>query len=60
MEIEGFVSGQHASNRLADDRLVIDEQDHAATRSGRGERDGGAKWGLRDVHGVDSLSTDSG
>ena len=59
MEIEGVLSGQHASDRLADDRLVIDEQDHAATRSGRGERDGGAK-GLRDVHGVDSLSTDSG
>jgi hypothetical protein len=60
MEIEGVLSGQHSPDRLADDRLVIDEQDHAATRRGRGERDGGAKWGLRDVHGVDSLSTDSG
>jgi len=60
MEIDRVLSGQHPSDRLADDRLVIDEEDHATPRLGRGERDRGAKWGLKDVHGVDSLSTDSG
>jgi hypothetical protein len=60
VEIEHLLSGDHPADRFPDDRLVVDEEDHAAAWDNRGEGIGAAEWGLRDVHGDDSLSTGGG